>query len=509
MKKVLQFLLHRIVIIVALMLAQIALVAVMMLRFQQSFVYFYWICAIFSGCVALYIVGTKRNPDYKIAWVILVLLVPFFGGMLFLLFSGRRRTRWQRKRLRRMTRNYSAVMQTAPLVVEELQKVSPGAAKQSRYLRDWAHCPGYFNTYTEYLPTGEAAFEKMLFELRQAKRYIFLEFFIVQEGKMWNTILDLLEEKVRQGVEVRVLYDDMGCILTLPERYWKTVESKGIRCCVFNPFIPVLTSRFNNRDHRKICVVDGQVAFTGGYNLADEYINEIEKHGHWKDTGVLLKGDAAWGFTLMFLTMWDYVNDLDEDYRRYLPEPCSRTEEEGVVQPYDDCPLDDESVGENVYMNLLGQAKRYVYITTPYLIPSNEMVVSLTSAAKSGVDVRIITPAVPDKWYVHAVTRAHYLRLVEAGVKIYEYTPGFIHAKTFVADDEYAVVGSINLDYRSLFLQYECAVWLYRARCIPQMKNDFFKTLEQCQAVTLDHCRNVPWYLRLVRSVLRVFAPLM
>ena len=390
------------------------------------------------------------------------------------------------------------------------EQLPPDAANQSRYISHCAYCPPYQNTTTEYLPLGEVKFERMVEELKKAKHYIFLEYFIIQEGKMWNTILDILRQKAAEGVDVRVIYDDMGCIMILPTGYDRTLEQMGIKCRIFNPFVPILSSRFNTRDHRKICVIDGNVGFTGGINLADEYINAYEKHGHWKDTSILLKGEAVFNLTVMFLSMWDYLDGTTgkTDYSRYYPTVWDENAK-GYVQPFADNPLDDEAVGETVYLNLINKAKRYVYITTPYLILSSEMLTALTSAAKCGVDVRIITPHIPDKWYVHAVSRSHYQPLIEAGVKIYEYTPGFIHAKTFVVDDDYAVVGTINLDYRSLYLHFECAVWMYQTPSVAQVRDDFFKTQQISQEITLEECRSLSFPRRLGRSVLRVFAPLM
>jgi cardiolipin synthase len=328
---------------------------------------------------------------------------------------------------------------------------------------------------------------------------------------MWNTILDILVKKVKQGVDVRVIFDDMGCIMVLPYRYDKKLEAMGIKCCVFNTFIPILSSKLNNRDHRKIVVIDGNCGFTGGINLADEYINAYEKHGHWKDTAIMIKGPAVWSLTVMFLTMWDYLRGTDEDYVKYRPSGNLKEElaDNGYVQPFTDNPFDDEQISETVYLNLINKAKRYVYINTPYLIIDNEMMGALTSAAKSGVDVRIVTPHIPDKWYVHVVTRANYDVLVESGVKIYEYTPGFMHAKSFVADDEYGVIGTINLDYRSLYLHFECGIWLYKTNSIAQMKEDYMKTLQVSKEITLEECYDVSLYCKLLRGILRIFAPLM
>ena len=309
-------------------------------------------------------------------------------------------------------------------------------------------------------------FPVLVKELEQAEHYIYIEYFIINDGVMWRTILDILEQKVAQGVDVRLIYDGFGCLTTLPYKYDKFLREKGIQCKVFNPFRPVLNIIQNNRDHRKICVIDGKTGFTGGINLADEYINQKERFGHWKDTAVMLKGDAVWSMTMMFLHMWNVVNGIQTpiDYAAHSPHAYHPEEFEGsgFVQPFTDTPLDGETLGENVYLNIINRAKRYVYICTPYLIIDNEMMTALCLAAKSGVDVRIMTPGVPDKKMVFLLTQSYYAQLIEAGVKIYEYQPGFLHAKSFVCDDEIAVVGTINLDYRSLYLHFEDGVWIYK-----------------------------------------------
>ena len=478
-------------------------------KLDNYFVYFYAGSVLLSLLITLGIINSKNNPAYKIAWLIPILLFPVFGGLVYLLFGSDRTGRYLRKKLQGIGTEMDNVIGEA-YRRSGAEQLPPDAANQSRYISHCAYCPPYQNTTTEYLPLGEVKFERMVEELKKAKHYIFLEYFIIQEGKMWNTILDILRQKAAEGVDVRVIYDDMGCIMILPTGYDKTLEQMGIKCRIFNPFVPILSSRFNTRDHRKICVIDGNVGFTGGINLADEYINAYEKHGHWKDTSILLKGEAVFNLTVMFLSMWDYLDGTTgkTDYSRYYPTVWDENAK-GYVQPFADNPLDDEAVGETVYLNLINKAKRYVYITTPYLILSTEMLTALTSAAKCGVDVRIITPHVPDKWYVHAVSRSHYQPLIEAGVKIYEYTPGFIHAKTFVVDDDYAVVGTINLDYRSLYLHFECAVWMYQTPSVAQVRDDFFKTQQISQEITLEECRSLSFPRRLGRSVLRVFAPLM
>ncbi len=509
MKKILRFITQRVVITALLIVLQALLLFGFIWKLDNYFVYFYAGSVLLSLLITLGIINSKSNPAYKIAWLIPILLFPVFGGLVYLLFGSDRTGRYLRKKLQGIGTEMDNVIGEA-YRRSGAEQLPPDAANQSRYISHCAYCPPYQNTTTEYLPLGEVKFERMVEELKKAKHYIFLEYFIIQEGKMWNTILDILRQKAAEGVDVRVIYDDMGCIMILPTGYDKTLEQMGIKCRIFNPFVPILSSRFNTRDHRKICVIDGNVGFTGGINLADEYINAYEKHGHWKDTSILLKGEAVFNLTVMFLSMWDYLDGTTgkTDYSRYYPTVWDENAK-GYVQPFADNPLDDEAVGETVYLNLINKAKRYVYITTPYLILSSEMFTALTSAAKCGVDVRIITPHVPDKWYVHAVSRSHYQPLIEAGVKIYEYTPGFIHAKTFVVDDDYAVVGTINLDYRSLYLHFECAVWMYQTPSVAQVRDDFFKTQQISQEITLEECRSLSFPRRLGRSVLRVFAPLM
>lgn len=508
MKKILRFLTQRVVLTALLILIQALLLFGIIWKLNNYFIYFYAFSVLLSLLLTLRIINNKSNPAFKIAWLIPILLFPVLGGLVYLVFGSDRTGKYIRNKMGRIEKE----MQDGISKANErsgIEKMPPDVVNQSHYISNSAHCPPYKNTTVEYLPMGEVKFERMVQELKKAKRYIFMEYFIIQEGTMWNTILDVLEEKAKESVDVRVIYDDMGCILTLPTGYEKTLREKGIQCQIFNPFIPILSSHFNTRDHRKICVIDGNVGFTGGINLADEYINGYEKHGHWKDTAILLKGEAVFSLTTMFLSMWDYlIKKEGEDYAAYYPDSWDENAQ-GIVQPFADNPLDDEAVGETVYLNLINKAKRYVYITTPYLILSNEMVTAMNTAAKSGVDVRIITPHVPDKWYVHAVSRSYYEMLVEAGVKIYEYTPGFVHAKTFVVDDEYAVVGTINLDYRSLYLHFECAAWMYKASCVTDVRDDFLKTQQMSQEITLEECRNISIPRRLGRSVLRVLAPLM
>lgn len=508
MKKLVSLLFHRIFLVGLFMLIQVAILLVMVLQFSDYFVYFYWFCFALSVITVLWIVGTKSDPAYKIAWIIPILTVPIFGGLIYLMFGGNKLGRRVRRKMKGMDSKMTEVL-GPDFQAHALLDSGEDAVHQARYLEHVAHCPVYGNTATEYYASGEACFFSMVEALKKAERYIFVEYFIIEEGKMWNTILDILREKAASGVDVRIMYDDIGCMFTLPRQYAEDLEKKtGIQCCVFNPFVPVLSVRLNNRDHRKIMVIDGRVAFTGGINLADEYINEKSRFGHWKDSAIRLTGDAAWSMAVMFLTLWDYVRDEEEDYACFRPKDAA-VGARGWVQPYTDNPLDGEAVGQTVYLNLINKAKRYVYITTPYLIIDDAMNTALCNAAKGGVDVRVMTPHIPDKKTVFELTRSHYEPLLEAGIRVFEYTPGFIHAKNFAVDDKYGTVGSINMDYRSLFLHFENGVWLCDDPSIQAIRNDFLVTQEQCEEITLQWCNELPWYRRIFRSILRVFAPLM
>ncbi len=474
------------------------------------YTYSYLAFEVIGAILTLYIISSDINPSYKIAWIVPIMAFPIFGVMLYLFFGRNGSVRKLRSGMEENVRDEREWLSQNAQIAERLDKQDPDIAKQVKYLYDFGGYPVYDNTSIEYFPCGEAKFEALIKELEKAEKYIFLEYFIVQEGKMWNTILEILSKKAAQGVDVRMVYDDIGCLLTLPYKYDKILESLGIKCRVFNKFKPFWSSKMNNRDHRKIFIIDGKTAFTGGINLADEYINEYEKHGHWKDSAVMLKGDAVRSFTMMFFTMWDYLSgSRPESFEEFLPPVSEDNQNCGLVVPFTDSPLDDEPVGENVYLNIINNAKKYVYITTPYLILDNEMATALTLAARSGIDIRIITPHVPDKWYVHAVTRANYKKLVKQGVRVYEYTPGFIHAKNFVSDDETAVVGTINLDFRSLYLHFECAAWMNKSECIADIKRDFLNTLNECREITLDDCNNVNIFTRMLRVFLRLFAPMM
>ena len=468
------------------------------------------ILTLISVFVVLYIVSKRDKGAYKTLWVFLILAFPVFGGLLYLLVHFQSTTKKMRKDIANAQEKALPLYTMPGDGLLEAENRMPQHFQQVRYLQNYANFPVYSNTRTTYFCPGEDFHRELLIQLEKAQHYIFLEYFIVQEGVMWDSILEILKRKAAQGVKVRLMYDDLGCFFMLPVDYSKKLEKLGIECAVFNPFKPLLTVKQNNRDHRKIASIDGKVAFTGGINLADEYINAYEKHGHWKDSAVMVEGKAAWSFTLMFLEMWEVCKHTDEDFASYYPwneTPCDVTAD-GFVLPYADSPMDTENVGEHVYLQILNEAKDYVYINTPYLIVDDSVVSALCLAAKRGVDVRIVTPHIWDKKLVHMTTRSYYRELIQAGVKVYEYTKGFIHAKSFVSDDCIATVGTTNLDFRSLYLHFECGVWMYNSTAVMQVKEDFVNTLPVCQEITEKDCA-ANHIVKLTQEVLRLFAPLM
>lgn len=510
--------LNRLLVCIIGILIQLTYLIYLFWTFGTAYSYSAVIFNIASILITFALLNSDKHPTYKTSWMLLILIVPIIGIMFYLFFGSGNSGNKLREKMNLFNEEERLLLTQNTKVTElfdrecddtEIKSVS----KLANYLYKYGGYPVYANSEVTYFPSGEAKFEALCRELENAERFIFLEYFIIEEGIMWNTVLDILVRKMKAGVDVRIVYDDIGCLKTLPYKYNEYLQSLGLKCMIFNKFHPFWVARMNNRDHRKILVIDGHTAFNGGVNLADEYINEVEKFGHWKDTAVMIKGEAVWSFTMMFLTMWNYLNNnKPHDCDAYMPREEDIEQfrgAHGLVIPYTDSPLDKESVGENTYLSIINNASDYVYITTPYLVITDEMSAALTIAAKSGVDVRIITPHIPDKWYVLAVTRSFYKQLTKCGVKIYEYTRGFIHAKNFVSDDKVGVVGTINLDYRSLYLHFECGTYMYRTDCLLDVKKDFLKTLEFCREVTYEDCLKVNPLRRLGRSILRLFAPLM
>lgn len=465
--------------------------------------------ALFTGIILLALISSRMDPSAKITWLMLIMALPVFGCLLLLytnLDIGHRATKDRLKQLGLQTKN--SIPQN-PEVLEKLEKESPETVSLANYISRTGCYPVYEHTDVTYFSSGEEKFYELLRQLEEAKHFIFLEYFIVDEGLMWGKILELLVQKVRSGVEVRMMYDGTCEFSTLPHDYPARLERLGIKCKMFAPLTPFVSTHYNYRDHRKILVIDGHTAFTGGINLADEYINHVPKYGHWKDAAVMLKGDAVQSFTLMFLQMWG-IDEKIPVFKRYLKYPTLANEETpGFVMPYGDCPLDNEKVGEQVYVDILNHATKYVHIMSPYLILDTVTESAMKYAAKRGVDVTLILPGIPDKLIPYALAKTHYKALLDAGVKIYEYTPGFVHSKVFVSDDIKAVVGTINLDYRSLYHHFECAAYLYKTSCIPDIESDFQETLTQCRQVTRETIKKEKLRVRLLGHTLKFLAPLL
>lgn len=464
---------------------------------------------LFTAGMVLYLLNSRMDASAKITWLIVILLLPVFGALLYWFTRSDLGHRTLKGRMNQLIQRTRSSIPQQPEVLERMRREAPGGAALAHYLSRSGCHPVYDHTEVAYYPLGEQLWEQMLRQLEQAEHFIFLEYFIVEEGLMWGRLLELLARKAKQGVEVRVMYDGTCEFSRLPHDYPRRLQALGIACKMFAPVTPFLSTHYNYRDHRKIMVIDGHTAFTGGVNLADEYINHGSKYGHWKDVGIMLQGEAVKSFTLMFLQTWS-IDEKHPEFDKYLAYPTHAPEGTGgYVIPYGDCPLDEDKVGERVYMDLLNRAQRYVHIMTPYLILDNEMETALKFAAERGVEVTMILPGVTDSAAAHGLAWTHYSSLLSSGVQIYEYTPGFVHAKVFVADDREAVVGTINMDYRSLYHHFECAAYLHGLPCIQDIEQDFRQTKSQSQRITPQSAQKVSPLRKLCGIVLKAIAPLM
>lgn len=452
--------------------------------------------------VIIAILNNNSNPMYKIAWIMPVLLLPGVGTLLYIyvhLDSLYKSIKTIFKRSKQKTVKY--------LEQNDIDIDKPGLKGISNYCFNTCNYPTYQNTETKYLKCGEDYFEEVLKELKKAEKFILLEYFIINNDYMWQTILNILIQKVKEGVEVKVMYDGFGSLLTLPSKYNAYLKRYGIEVGIFSKVSPFLAIHQNNRDHRKILVIDGKVGFTGGINLADEYINKKIRFGHWKDTGIMLKGEAVKSLTMMFFELWSTCTYEKVKYENYISD--EKCVSDGYVIPYSDSPYDNINIGEDVYLNIINSANEYLYITTPYLILDDILIRALANASKRGVKVTLVLPHIPDKQYAYSLAVSHYKTLLDYGIEIYEYTPGFIHAKMFLADDIMGVVGTINLDYRSLYLHFECATFLYGTSSLKDIKKDIEETIEKSQSVTKKYIKTIPFTKKIAGKLLKLVAPLM
>ena len=499
----------RTLIVIGAFLIQFALLISCFLWMREYSLMVYTGFSILGMAVILHIFNSRGNPDFKLVWMLPILLFPVFGALFYLYISFQPGTGYIYRRLTMLGHQSKKYLKQNSQQKEKLKQENPQMDGMVSYMMEHGNCPVYGQTSVTYFPLGDDMFPEMLRQIEKAEKFIFMEYFILEEGYMWETILELLKKKVKEGVEVRVLYDGM-CVLTLlPSFYPRILEKEGIRCKMFAPIKPLFSSHYNNRDHRKILVIDGKTGFTGGINLADEYINKKERFGHWKDTGLMIQGAAVQKFTCMFLEMWNVSERRDPDYETFLTAPDTDRQDDGYVIPYDVMPYGTERMGKQVYLDILNTACKYVHIMTPYLILDYEMITALTFAAKRGVEVAIIMPHIPDKKYAFALAKTYYNELLEAGVQIWEYEPGFVHAKVFVSDDKKAAVGTVNLDYRSLYHHFECGVFFYGNSEIKKVEEDFQKTKGKSIFITPADYKKLKLTTRLEGKVLRIVAPLM
>ena len=494
--------------ILVLFLLQAGLLVSVMVWFRDWHSHVMGGSALLTAIAVLVVLNSDLDPTAKLTWMVVMTVAPVFGA-LFYWYTRRDVGHQLLKRIMTERQAQSRrLIDQDPGVLRTLQEREPGAVGMARYVRRSGCFPVFDGTRSVYFPSGEQFFERLLTELEKAEKFIFLEYFIVDEGHMWDSILEILKRKAARGVDVRLMYDGTCEFTLLPRDYPKQLERFGIQCQVFAPLEPFVSTHYNYRDHRKILVIDGHTAFTGGVNLADEYINRFEKYGHWKDTALMLQGPAVRSFTVMFLQLWS-ADQRTPDYHRFLSAPVEKQDCAGFVMPYSDSPLDSDRVGEQVYIDLLSRAKRYVHIMTPYLILDGQMESALCYAARRGVDVRIILPGIPDKKSAYHLAKTHFTALNNAGVKLYTYTPGFVHAKSFVVDDTEAVVGTINLDYRSLYHHFECAVYMHGTDAVADVEQDFAETQKQCRRVTRETIKSEKWTVKLAGFVLKTIAPLL
>ena len=480
-------------------------------RWLGNYIHFVYITYVLvSSSVVIAILNRPMDSSFKMAWIIPVLLIPIFGIILYVFVQVQFQTRALARRVNLSVEKTKPYLVQDPQVQKRLRAASVRGSRLVDYMNHIAGFPVYENTAAKFFPLGEDMFEQLMEELKAAKHFIFMEYFIIDRGYMWDSILEVLKQKAAEGVEVRVMYDGMGCIVTLPRKYNEYLERQGIKCRIFSPIVPLLSTHQNNRDHRKIMVIDGAVAFCGGINISDEYINEKMRFGHWKDTGFMLRGEAVAGFTAMFLEMWNVNDEHIEDCGEYIQASKKYSvSTDGFVIPFGDTPLDEVYIGKRAYINNLNNASEYTYIMTPYLVIDDEMYECMKYAAQRGVDVKIIMPHIPDKKYAFYLARTYYKELLKAGIEIYEYTPGFVHAKMSISDGKKAIVGTVNHDYRSLYLHYECAAYMLNVPAVMDIERDFKDTLELSQKITLEDVKHFNIFTKILGHIIRLVAPLL
>lgn len=505
MKKILNILTNKVIVIAVVIVIELVVVLYFARELIFTYNFIYSLMMVLSLLLVIWVVNKNDNPSYTVAWAIVILLFPPLGAILYLLFGGRKVPKELRVKISESFEGFELSQDST--VLKELEEFDDAAHKQVKYIYNTSHYPAFKAYRTEYLESGERTLEAMLEEIKKAEKFIFLEYFIIRDGVMFRTLLEALEEKVKEGVDVRLIYDDAGSISFSSLK--KTCEEAGIKVVVFNPFKPKLAIVMNNRSHRKACIVDGRVGIVGGVNIADEYINVNHRYNHWKDTSILFEGEAVHSLTLMFLQFYRYYTKTDENPEQFRYQFDPKDEKEGFIQAFSDTPTCDDDVTLDSHLNIITNAKRYVYMQTPYLVIGYEMIKALTMAAASGVDVRIVVPGTSDTMIADQVTKANCHVLARGGVKIYSYTPGFVHSKIMVSDDKICMVGTTNMDFRSYYLHYEANIVVINDTAVEACLKDHLDTFEKSRLVTLEEMEKTPYLLRLFRGVIRIFSGLL
>ena len=475
--------------------------------FSISSAWAYSISMILGIITVIVVINRRGDPDHKIAWIVFILLFPIFGISVFLLWGGGRVMPHLKKKMQFCEAKTMRYLKEDEGVRDRLKYYDMFHSRQADYLSGESGYPLYDGTRTEYLSPGEKLMPRLLEELEKAEKYIFIEFFILAEGEMWDAIHSILKKKAEEGLEIKIIFDDFGSIKRQRKGFITKLKSEGIEVSVFNPINPIMNIFMNNRNHRKIIVIDGKVAVTGGINIGDEYINREERFGYWMDSAVIIEGKAVKSFLAMFSSMWEFITGKQVKMRTHISNHY--VTDDGFIIPYSDGPLNDKNPAERLYIQILNTAQKYVYIATPYLIIDNTMKNALCMAARSGIDIRIVTPYIPDKKYVHPITQYNYLELLEAGISIYEYTPGFIHSKLFVSDDKIATVGTVNMDYRSFVFHFECGAWICNNDSVLDIRNQFSDIFPQCKRITEEDWKKRSIKDRVKQAILHIFAPFM
>lgn len=498
--------------LVASLIFQLLVLLLLLTYFSHEFLPIYYLMVGLSVIVCVGVINRDSDTSSKILWVFVIMALPFFGGMMYLLFGGRKIPKALKIQDRQAYADYNLYFNERNRKLQQADFEDPVLEKMTNMAWNNGKFALYKNSATTYYKTGEEQFEAIVQALKEAKHFIFIEMYILDHGYMLKTILDILEEKVAQGLDVRLIYDDFGSLLNIEHDFPEQMRAKGIQCYAFNPIKPQLAIQMNNRDHRKIIVVDGRVAFTGGSNIADEYINKVERFGYWKDMGMMVEGSAVEPFTISFLQIWNYSSEKNTPYEEFVLPPGQVpvfNNEPGFVLPFSDSPTDEHNLGKSMHLNMLAGAMDYCWISTPYLILDDEMENALLLAVNNGVDVRIVVPGIPDKKIVYEVTKANIEHLVKKGVRVYEYTPGFIHGKVTLADGKQGLVGTVNMDFRSYYYNYECGTWMYETECLKDIHQDFEEIFADSREVTMEDLKSINPIVRYARNILKVFSPLL